>query len=80
MKQGSFKWLELYLNCPPWLENNLKYAGGMVVALRFGLAVGNGKKFERKKPWWQRLIEMSIVRWRKELRKYYQDSMVCGGC
>jgi len=47
--------------------NRLLYAGGVVVAMRLGLMVGNGKKGEQKKPWWQRRIEKNIVEWRKEL-------------
>ena len=27
LKDAGLKWLEMYLNCPPWLENILKYDG-----------------------------------------------------
>lgn len=48
--------------------NRLLYAGGVVVAMRLGLKIGKGKKkAEMKKPRWQRRIESSIKRWRKDL-------------
>ena len=49
--------------------NRLLYAGGVVVAQRLGLKVGNRSKEEAKKPWWQRRIESSIETWRKDLGK-----------
>ena len=46
--------------------NRLLYAAGMVVAERFGLKIGKGKKGEQKKPFWQRRIERNIVKWWKD--------------
>ena len=49
--------------------NHLLYAGSFVVAEKLGLTakIGNKKKQEQKKPFWQRRIEKSIVQWRKDL-------------
>ena len=46
----------------------LFYIGSVVVAQRLGFKDrGSGKKAEVKKPWWQRRIELNIVKWRKAL-------------
>ncbi len=47
--------------------NRLLYAAGMVVAERLGLKTEKGKKAEQKKPFWQRRVEESIKKWRKDL-------------
>ena len=47
--------------------NRLMYAGSAVVALRLGLKLGQSKKAEVRKPWWQRRIEQSIEVWRRHL-------------
>ena len=55
--------------------NMLLYAGGVVGGgnevegsnLAMRLKVGNGKKGEQMKPWWQRRIENNIEMWRNEL-------------
>ena len=47
--------------------NRLLYAAGMVAAERLGLKTEKSKKAEQKKPFWQRRIEESIKKWRKDL-------------
>lgn len=46
--------------------NRVLYAG-VVVATRLGLKTGNGKITETRKPRWQRRVETSIKKWRKDL-------------
>ena len=47
--------------------NRLLYAGSYVVCERLGLLKKNRENLKSKKPWWQRRLEDSIQRWRKDL-------------
>ena len=50
--------------------NRLLYTGAYVVADRLGLmGKKKRKKYEKKKPRWQRRIESSITRWRKDISR-----------
>ena len=49
--------------------NKLLYAGSLVVCERLGVVKSKKNDTQNTKPWWQRRLESSILRWRKDLSR-----------